>query len=625
MGKNGYVNGNSIRIGDNIAFILGFKNGSVSIMWSDGVRYFDIDSFSVCNVKRLSKNKCRKVYEGMKIRQLDGVPARITSKPRSSRYADIDYKGLHFERVEVLPFIQGTYKVEDGYLKVGRVEERAENLKNIGLTEEDLLEETYRCFEEHYGISIEQQKKLESARQCFLSELEAVKCEEERDALLNSWDKRNLYAEEESGGILKALEGSVESSDEPKIEVEEVESVQEAILEDDFEYDEYALTDEEEYFEEEDDIMLVEDDLTLPEDVELIIEEEVKIVSDDDALSEEVEIIEENSSAEGSKKKSVTLKGLGDGIIENKEKSEDEVKNSIRCMVAGRPESSHAVSYESSESTTLNKSLLKVGYSFRNKLGVLMTIIKVEKENITFALGNKGGKTCTLSMKNLRSVDTIDHVFGSRVGTKKPQVSGIVAEIVEDEDDRLTVRYENGSYQTNVSYDLFIEGKLFCPVERENYLRKQFKQKNGLIAMIVAYRNQDDISVLLSNGVFIENVKYSTIEKGELMLEGARGDSRRNALGMLATISKYRDRSNITVTFEDGSIVDNVTLDMFVEGDVMPDYIYKVGDQYRIGIISGITKARLSKGKYVFEGNCLLCKEKVEGTREMLLSHACSM
>lgn len=538
----GYEVGDSVRIGGTTVFIISQIASSVSILWADGTRTYDSDSFSVCNCKKISKQRCRRHYPGMQIRQCDGEFASIYGNSKSTKRACIYYHDKYFDNADVLPFLQGIYKLEDDHLVVGTIEEREETLKSMGITDKDLIEEEYEQFEAVYGTSVSQQKQIDVAREEFVSKLQSAGSEKEREALLSSYDKKSNLTE----GVLNTAK---EVTEQDKVE------------------------------------------------------------------SKPSEVSAEPIKAEEDKPKTqkcVTLSGLGDGLSLNMEKPKEEEK-------PVKKEESKA------EFTSLPISIetAKIGMNFRNKLGVLFTVIEVGNDSIKLVAGNKAGKVVTVTSKNLASIESIGHVFGSRVGIKHAQVNGVVAEIVEDTENRLTVRYECGSYQTGISYEDFANGRLVCPIERENYLKRSYAQKNGAIATIVAYRSKDDVSILLNNGTFVEGVNLDTVSSGSFVLDAKKGDTRRNALGMLATVSQYKDRNNMSVTFEDGSIVNNVTLDMFLSGSVIPDYIYKVQDKYCIGMIHGITKTALSSGKYLYEGTCLACQKKVSGTREQLQSHVC--
>ena len=113
------------------------------------------------------------------------------------------------------------------------------------------------------------------------------------------------------------------------------------------------------------------------------------------------------------------------------------------------------------------------------------------------------------------------------------------------------------------------------------YINQSMKQKNGLSAIVINYRNRDDIDVQFEDCEIVEHVSIDKWKKGTVAHPNIQctfskptakdkyiGMSRKMNCGLTATIIEYFDSRNITVQFEDGLIRKGIRTDHFMNGKV---------------------------------------------------------
>ncbi len=90
---------------------------------------------------------------------------------------------------------------------------------------------------------------------------------------------------------------------------------------------------------------------------------------------------------------------------------------------------------------------------------------------------------------------------------------------------------------------------------------------------IIAFRNHKDIDIEFEDGTIVEHKAYSAFKKGQIgnpnhYKKERKGQKRRMNNGMSCTIIDYMDSQNITVMFEDGTVISDRQYSNFVLGNI---------------------------------------------------------
>jgi hypothetical protein len=96
---------------------------------------------------------------------------------------------------------------------------------------------------------------------------------------------------------------------------------------------------------------------------------------------------------------------------------------------------------------------------------------------------------------------------------------------------------------------------------------------NGQLMTIIAYRERADIDVQFEDGTIVYERSYQMFQKGSIRNPNFKrprhiGETRNANNGQLMTIIAYRDCYDIDVMFEDGAIVRNKAYSNFKTGSI---------------------------------------------------------
>lgn len=144
----------------------------------------------------------------------------------------------------------------------------------------------------------------------------------------------------------------------------------------------------------------------------------------------------------------------------------------------------------------------------------------------------------------------------------------------------ITVRFEDGMMFPGKTYASFLKGNIANPnmVGSRAYARRygpnrigESRMMNcGQMATIVEYENARNITVLFDDGTVVPEKTYGNFLKGSIgnlnIYKNRTGESRRQKCGMMATIVEYINSENITVQFEDETMVSKKSYDSFLKG-----------------------------------------------------------
>lgn len=111
-------------------------------------------------------------------------------------------------------------------------------------------------------------------------------------------------------------------------------------------------------------------------------------------------------------------------------------------------------------------------------------------------------------------------------------------------------------------------------------LGEKKRQKNGMAATITGYKFANDMTVTFENGRIVEHTSYYKFVHGDIKIQDTPnpntgkvndyhvGDQVVCSNNMIATIIAYRRYDDIDVQFEDGVIVRNITFAGFFQGAI---------------------------------------------------------
>ena len=156
----------------------------------------------------------------------------------------------------------------------------------------------------------------------------------------------------------------------------------------------------------------------------------------------------------------------------------------------------------------------------------------------------------------------------------------------------LTIEFEDKTIVTDQTYEHFKTGSIRNP----NYnLQKQISDKhkgeerianNGMKMKIIKYNNYLDVDIQFEDGAITRHRKYEEFKKGKIghpnslrsraktiNLKNCPKSERKDEVnimnnGQKAKIIEYFTNKNITVEFEDGTVVKNKKYSRFLEGSI---------------------------------------------------------
>ncbi len=161
-------------------------------------------------------------------------------------------------------------------------------------------------------------------------------------------------------------------------------------------------------------------------------------------------------------------------------------------------------------------------------------------------------------------------------GKSNTMSNGMKCTVIEDNGyDNISVQFEDGTIKNNCTRYNFFSGKITNPSLRRGYTcsRKysiQGKSKvmsNGMKCTIIEDNGRDDIIVKFEDGYITKSSRYN-FNKGKIanpnFIKGSvLGQSALMRCGMRCTVVEDKSSRDITVKFEDGTLVKHIRRDYF--------------------------------------------------------------
>jgi hypothetical protein len=258
------------------------------------------------------------------------------------------------------------------------------------------------------------------------------------------------------------------------------------------------------------------------------------------------------------------------------------MENDNTLINANGAENQSVDSFEISEDLKINSRTDRTGEEMVSSQGQLMKIIAyrssldidVQFEDGTIVPNRKYSHFKSGSIKN-------PSLSKTRLGEERKYGSFIAKIIVYRKSNDIDVEFSDGSVVEHTTYQSFRTYKIPCPDTREKFTNSKIGEKsiadNGQEMEILEYKDSRHITIKFDDGTIVTDKTYSAFRHGNIgnpnnICRGkARkttrvGEKRKASNGQEMEIVEYYQSNNITVRFEDGTIVPNRSYQAFLTG-----------------------------------------------------------
>ncbi len=192
-----------------------------------------------------------------------------------------------------------------------------------------------------------------------------------------------------------------------------------------------------------------------------------------------------------------------------------------------------------------------------------------------------------------------------RTGVKRIMNNGLLVEVIAyRKSDDIDIMFEDGTVLYHQDYKRFTRGIIKHPndtrADCKSYRIGESRiMKNGMRAKIVSYKNSKEMSVEFEDGTIVDT-NYWSFSTGSISNPiynqySKLGEERVMRNGQLAVVIEYRKECDIDIMFEDGTIVEHVVYGNFKKGLISnPSVIHdgrKEGGLFDKKDFTGVTKS----------------------------------
>ena len=160
------------------------------------------------------------------------------------------------------------------------------------------------------------------------------------------------------------------------------------------------------------------------------------------------------------------------------------------------------------------------------------------------------------------------------VGKRKKMRCGELCEVIEDNGELISVRFENGTELINCKKKSFVSGHLSPhKIIKNSFVGQTRKMINGMECTVIDDNGYKDITVKFADGTVLKKCRRDTFLSGKIKNPNydptsILGKSKMMNCGMKCKVIEDFDSENITVEFEDGTVVKNRTRHNFESGKI---------------------------------------------------------
>jgi hypothetical protein len=204
-----------------------------------------------------------------------------------------------------------------------------------------------------------------------------------------------------------------------------------------------------------------------------------------------------------------------------------------------------------------------------------------------------------------------------RVGETQIDSNGNLMTLIEYNNARdITIQYEDGTIREHVNYARFKSGKItrYGSKACKNRVGEVSYNNRNLKMTITAYKSSVDITVKFEDGSVVEHTDYNRFKKGNIAKPGLPridsesakrvGESTLNNHGERMTITEYNSCMDITVKFNNGNIREHVTYNAFRNGNISSKTRFKSNTRAKRLSLDRVGEVRTN-----FQGLNLTCIE----------------
>ena len=133
------------------------------------------------------------------------------------------------------------------------------------------------------------------------------------------------------------------------------------------------------------------------------------------------------------------------------------------------------------------------------------------------------------------------------------------------------IKFEDGTIVKHKAYSCFKSGYIAYPKSYSKYLGEEGVACNGMKTKIIRCKSLSDIDVEMEDGIVLKHRKYHQFKTGNIGIKEYNrlkriGEKNKNLSGQTMMVIEYFKENNITVQFDDGTIVKNKTYGNFKKG-----------------------------------------------------------
>ena len=228
----------------------------------------------------------------------------------------------------------------------------------------------------------------------------------------------------------------------------------------------------------------------------------------------------------------------------------------------------------------------RVGETGYSKDNVLLTIVHYESAANIDVMAETGRLIKHRTYKEFRDRRIVAIPYeNKRIGETSKSNNGQIMTIIEYRGVYdIDVQFEDGTIVTHKTYKNFKKGKIANPNYNEakhKYLGMTDMMNNGMEATITEFISTRDISVTFADGTVVEHVTVGNFLRGRVSNPNyikavtRLGETNKATNGQMMTIVGYTSCTDMTVKFEDGTVVEHIRYTSFLEGKVAnPNYTY---------------------------------------------------
>ena len=228
----------------------------------------------------------------------------------------------------------------------------------------------------------------------------------------------------------------------------------------------------------------------------------------------------------------------------------------------------------------------RVGETGYSKDNVLLTIVHYESAANIDVMAETGRLIKHRTYKDFRDRRIVAIPYeNKRIGETSKSNNGQMMTIVAYRGiSDIDVQFEDGTIVLHKTYKNFKKGKIANPNYNEaknKYLGMTAIMNNGMEATITEFISTRDISVTFVDGTVVEHVTVVNFLKGRVSNPNCikavtrLGETNKATNGQMMTIVGYNSCIDMTVKFEDGTVVEHIRYTNFLEGTVSnPNYTY---------------------------------------------------